>query len=371
MTPERAALILHVFPSFAIGGAQMRMATLANRFGPRFRHAIIALDQQTSCRDQLDPQLDIQLIAPPEPVRSLPGRLLAIRAMLRRIAPDLLITSNWGAIEWAMARPLARGIRHIHTEDGFGPEEHKTQLPRRVLTRRVVLRQSDVVVPSSLLHHAARTIWRLPEPHIHYIPNGIDLTRFTPIQSSATSRADPGLTILCVAGLRPEKNIARLLRALALARLTPVPHLLIAGDGPERAALQALATSLALNVTFLGNVTDPAKLYQTADLFALSSDTEQMPLSVIEAMASGLPVIATAVGDIPAMVAEANQPLLAAPTDQSLADALAQTPMADLTHIGAENRRKAERLFDVGVMTAKWQSLLVPAGAAAPKPALR
>ncbi len=375
MTASPPALILHVFPSFAVGGAQMRMATLANRFGPRFRHAIIALDQQTACRDQLDPQLDVELIAPPKPARTLPARLRAIRALLRRIAPDLLITSNWGSIEWAMARPLARIARHIHTEDGFGPEEHQTQLPRRVLTRRLVLRQSDVVVPSTLLRHAARQIWRLPEPRIHYIPNGIDLTRFTPNPNGnlALSRTDPGLTILCVAGLRREKNIARLLRALALARLTPAPHLLIAGDGPEREALQTLATDLALNVTFLGNIADPAPLYHNADLFALSSDTEQMPLSVIEAMASGLPVIATAVGDISAMVAEANLPLLAAPNDQALADAIQRAHILDRAMIGAENRQKAERRFDVAVMTAHWQALLAPAslGADAPRPRLR
>ncbi len=375
MTASPPALILHVFPSFAVGGAQMRMATLANRFGPRFRHAIIALDQQTACRDQLDPQLDVELIAPPKPARTLPARLRAIRALLRRIAPDLLITSNWGSIEWAMARPLAHIARHIHTEDGFGPEEHQTQLPRRVLTRRLVLRQSDVVVPSTLLRHAARQIWRLPEPRIHYIPNGIDLTRFTPNPNGnlALSRTDPGLTILCVAGLRREKNIARLLRALALARLTPAPHLLIAGDGPEREALQTLATDLALNVTFLGNIADPAPLYHNADLFALSSDTEQMPLSVIEAMASGLPVIATAVGDISAMVAEANLPLLAAPNDQALADAIQRAHILDRAMIGAENRQKAERRFDVAVMTAHWQALLAPAslGADAPRPRLR
>ncbi len=373
MTASPPALILHVFPSFAVGGAQMRMATLANRFGPRFRHAIIALDQQTACRDQLDPQLDVELIAPPKPARTLPARLRAIRALLRRIAPDLLITSNWGSIEWAMARPLAHIARHIHTEDGFGPEEHQTQLPRRVLTRRLVLRQSDVVVPSTLLRHAARQIWRLPEPRIHYIPNGIDLTRFTPNPNGnlALSRTDPGLTILCVAGLRREKNIARLLRALALARLTPAPHLLIAGDGPEREALQTLATDLALNVTFLGNIADPAPLYHNADLFALSSDTEQMPLSVIEAMASGLPVIATAVGDISAMVAEANLPLLAAPNDQALADAIQRAHILDRAMIGAENRQKAERRFDVAVMTAHWQALLAPASVGADAPRLR
>ncbi len=360
MTLPPAPLILHIFPSFAVGGAQMRMATLANQFGPRFRHAIIALDQQVACRDHLNPRLDIQIIPAPPQAQPLPARLLSIRAALRHIAPDILITSNWGSIEWAMARPLAGRIRHIHTEDGFGPEEQHTQLPRRVITRRLVLRRSDIVVPSTLLQHAAQHIWRLPPSRIHYIPNGIDLTRFHP--NTRTRPADTGRTILCVAGLRPEKNIARLLRALALAKLTPNPRLLIAGDGPQRAALQVLAADLALNVTFLGNVTDPAPLYRDADLFVLSSDTEQMPLSVIEAMSSGLPVVATAVGDIRAMVAESNQPLLAAPTDQALADALDITQTINLGMIGAENRRKAEQMFDIARMTAKWQALLGPTG---------
>lgn len=356
MTKAAAPLILHVFPSFAVGGAQMRMIALANRFGQRFRHAIIALDHNTACATRLSPDLDVQLIPAPTMAPALLPRLNQIGALLRVIKPDILITSNWGAIEWAMARSLGRIARHIHTEDGFGPEEQQVQLRRRVLTRRIALRWSEVVVPSATLHMIGQRQWHLPSARLHFIPNGIDLAHFHP--QSGPRPDQPGLKILCVAALRPEKNLQRLLRALHLTRLTPAPQLAIAGDGPERTALESLAAELGLNVRFLGNVADPAPLYRAADLFALSSDTEQMPLSVIEAMSCGLPVVATAVGDIQSMVAPQNQPLLSARSDQALAGAFSNTQSINLPAIGVANRLKAERLFDIATMTSRWQSLL-------------
>ena len=352
-------LILHIFPSFAVGGAQIRMATLANHFGQQFRHIIIALDQQITCQSHLDPRLDVQFLPAPPSTGTLPQRLAGIRATLRAIAPDLLITSNWGAMEWAIARFGAGIHRHIHTEDGFGPQEHQTQLRRRILIRRTALRWSDLVVPSATLNRIARDIWRLPAHRRHFIPNGVDLARFHP-DPNPPAPTRTGLTILCVAALRPEKNLSRLLRALALADLTPPPRLRIAGDGPDRATLEQLAQILSLNVEFLGTIADPAAFYRAADLFALSSDTEQMPLSVIEAMSSGLPVIATDVGDIAAMLAPENHILLTARSDQALAYAFKTTQIIDRRSIGAANRRKAELLFDITLMTDHWQALLDP-----------
>ena len=125
---------------------------------------------------------------------------------------------------------------------------------------------------------------------IRYVPNGIDLARF------ATDGAQRGAgepVIGTVAALREEKNIARLCsRAFALL---PSGRLVIVGDGPERPALEALAASLGVadRVEFAGHHQDTPAFYARFDIFALSSDTEQMPLSVIEAMASGLPVVAT------------------------------------------------------------------------------
>ena len=126
--------------------------------------------------------------------------------------PDLLVTSNWGSIEWALAR-IGTGVPHLHMEDGFGPEERARQLPRRVLARRLLLRRSTVVVPSRLLWRVANEIWRLPRSNVRLLANGIDVDRF------ATARPHRGaqpVVIGTVAALRPEKNLARLIRAVAL-----------------------------------------------------------------------------------------------------------------------------------------------------------
>lgn len=357
---EQGKLILHVFPSFAAGGAQMRFVTLANRLDGEFRHAIVALDGDTGCRRRLDPQLDVKFPEIDAGRDTMFGNLPRIHQFLRAQRPDLLITSNWGSIEWALANHIPH-IPHIHTEDGFGPDERSGQLPRRVMTRRLALRGSRLVLPSRTLLSIATDIWRLPRKNLDYIPNGVDLRRFTP---AASRPAGEVAVIGCVAALRPEKNLGRLLRAARIVAEHRRIRLVIAGDGPERQALSALATELGLielgsSVDFRGNVSDPAPLYHEFDLFALSSDTEQMPLSVLEAMASGLPVATTMVGDIAAMVTPENQEFLTVCDDNALAQAIASLLGADGRGrvIGAANRARAEAVFDEALMVARWHAL--------------
>jgi glycosyltransferase involved in cell wall biosynthesis len=170
-------LLASIFPTFEVGGAQSRFVTLANHFGRDLKHVVVAMDGHYDCAERLAPGLDVELRR--YPLQK--GRTFANRALFRRalqeIRPDVLVTHNWGTIEWAMANWPKR-VRHIHIEDGFGPDEAGGQLPRRVWTRRLVLRRSTVVVPSRMLEKIAREIWRLPNDSVHYIPNGIDCARF-------------------------------------------------------------------------------------------------------------------------------------------------------------------------------------------------
>ena len=170
-------LLLHVFPTFSVGGAQVRFAALANRFGRSWRHAIVSLDGASGCAARLSPELDVtfpQFIARKG---DLLGNLRAIWHLLSTLRPDIMVTSNWGSIEWAIANsvpsPFAVRPRHIHTEDGFGPEERATQLPRRVMTRRVALRRSAVVLPSrTLLRIATEGLAAEPSQPSLYSPMG-------------------------------------------------------------------------------------------------------------------------------------------------------------------------------------------------------
>jgi glycosyltransferase involved in cell wall biosynthesis len=351
--------LLHVFPTFAVGGAQSRMAAVANHVGAAARHIVVALDGRLDAREKLDASLDV---AYPDP-GALGGRFAEFRRARRFLAgvkADRLITSNWGAMDWAAAGRLTR-LAHVHTEDGFGPEEQDGQLSRRVWARRLLLRRSEVVVPSRVLQHLAAEVWRLPASRLRYIPNGVDLARFAGAAPAPLAPGD-GPVIGTIAALRPEKNLARLLRAFATARADFGPaRLIVVGDGGSRGELEALASTLGIRdaVHFAGHSTTPEAWLAACDIFALSSDTEQMPLSLLEAMAAGLPAIATDVGDVRAMLSQQNAGFVVRRDDAAFAAALAALlrDAQGRRRIGAANRDRAAAVFDQAAMFTAWRRI--------------
>jgi glycosyltransferase involved in cell wall biosynthesis len=349
-------LLLHAFSSFAVGGAQVRFAAIANRYPDAWRHAIVAMDGNLECRERLASNVEASF--PKIDIRKgdTLGNVRRFRRLLRELRPHALVSGNWGAIEWAIANvwPLAR---HIHTEDGFGPDEGgRRQIPRRVLTRRLMLRRSTVVLPSRTLVRLATEVWRLDPARLRYIPNGIDLDRF-----GAGEGGGEEPVIGCVAALRAEKNLLRLLRAFRLV-VDEIPvRLVLVGDGPERAKLEALASTLGIGerVRFAGHVAEPQQMYRGFDVFALSSDTEQMPMTVLEAMAAGLPVAATDVGDIKDMLAAENREFIVPSDDAALAGALVALLRQPALRraVGAANRARAEHDYDQETMFRAWRAL--------------
>lgn len=351
-------LLLHAFSSFAVGGAQVRFAAIANRYPHAWRHAIVAMDGNLECRERLSSEVDASFPEIGLRKGDTLGNVLRLRRVLRELRPHALITGNWGTIEWAMANALPL-VRQIHTEDGFGPEERERQLPRRVWTRRIFLRRATVVLPSRTLWRIATKVWRLDRSRVRYIPNGIDLARFA--DATAAQLPGEGPVIGCVAALRAEKNLARLVRAFRLVAAEIPARLVIVGDGPERTALEALAASLGLSerLLFTGHVPEPAPYYRAFDIFALTSDTEQMPMTVLEAMAAALPVVATDVGDIKEMLAAENRDFIVRRDDRALADALlALLLQPELCRaVGAANRARADRDYDQELMFRAYAEL--------------
>jgi glycosyltransferase involved in cell wall biosynthesis len=347
--PRLPPLVLHVFPTFGVGGAQVRFAAIANHFGPAFRHIVVSLDGDLACRERLRADLDVKFPSVAATKNAMLANAWRFRRLLRDWRPDVLVTCNWGAVEFALANMLPV-TRHMHVVDGFGPEERARQIPRRVLVRRLALGRTPVVLPSRNLVRIVSEVWKLPAKVIRYVPNGVDLARFA---TDGVGRNSGEPVIGTVAALRPEKNIARLLRAFAAL---PAGRLVIVGDGAERAGLEALAGVLGVadRVRFAGQHQDTAPFYAQFDIFALSSDTEQMPLSVIEAMASGLAVVATSVGDVALMVSEPNARFVVPPDDAALSAALGAL-IGDAEArgaIGAANLTKAQRDFDQAAMFA-------------------
>jgi glycosyltransferase involved in cell wall biosynthesis len=361
-----ALRFLHVFSTFAMGGPQVRFAQLANHFSrtgdPSIEHLIIAMDGRHDALSKLDAGVRRRIVEAPKAGGTLPGTVNAFRRVLTSERPDLLLTYNWGAIEWSMANLLA-GLPEVHFEDGFGPDEAGGQLGRRVLTRRLVLRwRALTVLPSKVLVDHAEHLWRLPKSRLAYIPNGIDCTRFTGGRAGALT-SDDVVVIGTVAALRPEKNLGRLLRAFAALpeAMRTKARLEIVGDGPERAGLEVLAGELGIaeKVHFPGHCANPEAALCGFDIFALSSDTEQMPISLVEAMASGLPVAAVDVGDVREMVAEANRPLVVSRDDEALCqvlEALIEDPERRY-QLGSANRARAEEMFDERLMIQRYAEL--------------
>lgn len=365
---EEPRRLLHVFSTFAVGGPQVRFCTLADRLGPGWHHDIVAMDGNTACRERLAPGVSAGFPAVAIRKGDTAGNVRRFWRALLALRPDLLVTYNWGSIEWTMANALARRPQ-VHIEDGFGPEERARQLKRRVLLRRMLLRRATVALPSRTLWRIATEQWRLDPARVRYLPNGIFLPRFADTGPAPDPGPVIGPVIGTVAALRAEKNLGRLLRAFALLRRDRAAHLapatlVIVGDGPERPGLEALAASLGVAeaVIFAGHMADPAAAYRGFAVFALSSDTEQMPLSVLEAMAAGLPVAATDVGDVAAMLAQENRPFVTAPDDAALAAALAALlDRPDLRRaVGAANRARAEREYDEATMVRGYADLFGP-----------
>ncbi len=344
---------VHVFPSFGVGGVPLRMARVINHFGARLRHTVISLDNNLEAAQSFAGDLDVRLMAAGRDRRGLVRTLVESAAALRRLRPDLLITYNWGAIEWAMANRLRPVARHMHFEAGFGKEEADSQLPHRVMFRRWALaRCVKVVVPSRVLEEFAHKAWKLPAERVAYIPNGVDAGRFAdPARDGIGGfiRRPGELVVGTVAPLRREKNIGRLLRVFASLDPSLPARLVIAGDGAERQTLTRLADEfgIAERVIFTGRVA-PEAVLGTFDIFALSSDTEQMPNALLEAMAASRAVAAVDVGDVKNILCEDNRHFVAARDDEAAFAAALSRLLRDPAkriELGRRNRERVVAAF--------------------------
>jgi glycosyltransferase involved in cell wall biosynthesis len=231
-----------------------------------------------------------------------PALPFALAGWLGANQVDLVHTHNRMAMMYgAPAGRLAR-LPVVHTKHGRNPGS-----ALQLFTARLAARCVDAFVAVSHETAAfARARREVGEGRLSVIPNGIELARFHPDPAARERiRAELGLgpgtwVVGTVGRLSPEKNQALLLRAVA-PLLDDRTRLVIAGDGALRQALGELATALGASdrIRFLGARRDVPRVLCALDAFALSSDSEGLPLVIPEAMATGLPVVATSVGGVP------------------------------------------------------------------------
>ena len=360
---------LHLHSSFNPGGKELRAAKLIGAFGPGIEHTIVSgVPGALAAAAAVDPAMRVVY---PDDFPALTGslsyrRFRAIAEAMRGF--DLVLTYNWGAMDAVMAHRLfARRLGLpplVHHEDGFNQDETAGLKRSRNWFRRLALPTvAGLVVPSNTLRVIALVHWQQPESRIRQIPNGIALADFEkPPQFGALPGLvkQPGdLWLGTLAGLRAVKNLPEMVH---LAKHLPEPwKLVIVGEGPERGEIEATVAQLGLqNRVFLpGHAADPAAVMPLFDLFALTSDSEQFPISVVEAMATSLAVVSTDVGDVAAMVSDENRPfILGAWTAYGMIE-----PLIALTEnqalrgiVGTANRAKAQAEYGEDAMIAAYRS---------------
>jgi glycosyltransferase involved in cell wall biosynthesis len=288
-----------------------------------------------------------------EAVRSwgAPAALARLAAVLRAERPDVLYAFLfWSHVlalpTAAVAAPQALRVAALRSSP-------IADVPRRrplVRLRRPALALVQGAIANS---DAVALEWTRSYRHlqgrVHVVPNGVSVPQ--PHIPRATDVRVPA--IICVANLIPYKGHETLLEALAA--LTDVEWtLLLAGDGPCRSALEEHARRLGLDlrVKFLGTTSDVAGLMRRADLAVLPSYTEGLPNAVLEAMANGLPVVATDVGGVRQMLRCGAGTVVPARDPRALADAIRHyLDNADLrSRAGSLGRKEAERNYGIPAM---------------------
>ncbi len=343
---------------------------LMNRFGKGLRHSIVtAQPGAIGAAGAIDRGISYEIV---KDFPSLVGGFSIARyqQLARAMKPfDLILTYNWGAMDAVMAHTIfgpKLGLPPlVHHEDGFNEDEAVRLKWQRNLFRMLALaRASALVVPSQRLEQIALKSWRQPRARIHRIANGVDVAAYQPVPAKdAVPRIikhEGEFWVGTLAGLRPVKNLPRLVRAFA--RLPDEWQLVMLGQGPEEAAIRAEASRLGIDhrVHLPGFVADPASVVGLFDIFALSSDSEQFPLSVVEAMAAGVPIVSPAVGDVAQIVSAQNLPYITPAGDEAaLAKALDRlADDADLRNaIGEANRAIARDQYDAAAMQRSYAAV--------------
>ncbi len=264
-------------------------------------------------------------------MRGLPLQLLKA---LGRFKPDIVHAHSGTWFPAAVSSMLLRRPRLVFTEHGRDVRQAPSS-PR--LERWCAKRTDRVTTVSSALADYVRQ-WLTPRQMPVVIPNGIDLHRYRESNNGTRDRlreswhvAECEVLSVAVGRLVPVKNHVGLLRAFAQAtRRAPNLRLAIVGDGPLRSALVAQAQSLQIErqVAFLGFRDDVAACLQAADCFVMTSKTEGLPVSLLEAMAAGLPIVASDVGGVPEALGDPPAGVLIAPEDtEGLSNALAEVAL--------------------------------------------
>lgn len=308
----RRPMIVHMVNRFAVGGMENGLVNLMNRLPVDFAdHCVIALTEVSPAFRSRVSRQDVQFFALNKPAGQTARILPRLYRLLRRLRPDVVHTRNIATLECQAAAWAARVPIRIHGEHGWDTNDlggTNTRLLRvRRLMRHFVHRQIALSAPTA--RYLVESVG-VASTQVASIYNGVDTTRFFPARTPTEARAalaGDGLRIDdfligTVGRLAPVKNQRLMIDAFALAARDPAfragARLILVGDGPDRGSLETQAAGLGLGdrCRFVGERDDVPQWLRALDLFCLPSLAEGISNAILEAMASGVPVLATDVG---------------------------------------------------------------------------
>ncbi|WP_245549167.1 TIGR03088 family PEP-CTERM/XrtA system glycosyltransferase [Noviherbaspirillum massiliense] len=368
MTPP--PLVVHLIYRLDFGGLETLLVECINRMPPeKYRHAVVCLTGFTGFARKIA-RADVEIHSLDKP----PGLGLHIHfklwKLLRRLQPAILHTYNIAAAEYAFTATLAGVPVRIHAEHGRSADDPEGRNRSHNLLRRLLLPVIDCYVPVSRdLQRWLRDTVGIPDAKNRLVPNGVDTARFSPFDAGTRARKtqDGCFVIGTVGRVQDVKDHRTLLDAfIHLRKSMPARadqlRLAIVGDGPLLPAirLQAAEAGIADAVWLPGARTDIPDVMRGFSLFVLSSVAEGTPVTLLEAMASGLPVVATQVGGIPEVVIDGVSGMLVAPSDpEALAVAIStylDRPERIARH-GSAGRSYVEEHFSIAAMLGAYLNL--------------
>ena len=362
-------LVLHLVYSLDVGGLETLLVDCINRMPPeKYRHAVVCLTRYSDFAQRIT-QPGVELFALHKPPGLGLGTHLAFWKLARRLRPAIVHTYNLSALEYCFSAACAGVPVRIHAEHGRDASDPHGLNPKHNFLRRRLAPFIDRYVPvSDDLQRWFGEVVGIPAAKNHLIKNGVDTGRYAPRAQASTAapwEADD-IVIGAVARVQDVKNHQGLVAAFALLRerlpgLRDRLRLSIVGDGPLYGRIQQQVAQAGLqDVTWLpGARADVPDLLHGFDIFALPSLAEGTPVSLLEAMACGLPVVASSVGGIPEVVTDGVNGALVPVEVDALATALAryvQDPALAARH-GAAARARVEEKYSMTAMLAAYSGL--------------
>ncbi len=362
-------LVVHLTYSLDVGGLETLLVDCINRMPPeRYRHAVVCLTRYTDFAKRIT-QPGVELYALGKPPGLGLGTHLKFWKLMRRLRPAILHTYNLSALEYNFSGALAGIPVRIHAEHGRDASDPHGLNPKHNFLRRRLAPFIDCFIPvSEDLRRWLGEKVGIPAEQTLFIRNGVDTERFAAAAAGQASPWGPDdIVIGTVARIQDVKNHRGLVDAFAhLRELEPSLRerlrLSIVGDGPLMGAVREQVASLGLqDVVWLpGARADVAALLHGFSLFALPSLAEGTPVSMLEAMACGLPVVASKVGGIPEVVTDGVEGSLVPVQDtEALARTLASyvRDPALRRQRGEAARARVEAAFSMRAMLAEYGKL--------------